>query len=210
MTCRHIRECESRDIVCLKSRYPRNKVAAKLSEAFPYRILLFGNYRINVIKSAASRMGLEFDRGEMNFYSCSLKHVEGDLNDAYDWIGDVMSDQWDATVVRRKLFAHPNMLVCDALLSQDIFAGMGNIIKNEVLFRVSGCHQAAQLLLRQRSGALRATRPEPSHELRSLAFMRYGLANRRAAGTIPRRHQCSSLHGLDRFCQWSTRLKGGS
>ena len=28
------------------------------------------------------------------------------------------------------------MLVCDALLDQEIFAGVGNIIKNEVLFRI--------------------------------------------------------------------------
>ena len=28
------------------------------------------------------------------------------------------------------------MLACDALLDQDIFAGVGNIIKNEVLFRI--------------------------------------------------------------------------
>lgn len=30
-------------------------------------------------------------------------------------------------------------MVCDALLDQDIFAGVGNIIKNEVLFRI-GVH----------------------------------------------------------------------
>ena len=30
----------------------------------------------------------------------------------------------------------PELLVCDALLDQDIFAGVGNIIKNEVLFRI--------------------------------------------------------------------------
>ena len=30
-------------------------------------------------------------------------------------------------------------MVCDALLNQDIFAGVGNIIKNEVLFRI-GVH----------------------------------------------------------------------
>ena len=28
------------------------------------------------------------------------------------------------------------MMVCDALLEQDIFAGVGNIIKNEVLYRI--------------------------------------------------------------------------
>jgi endonuclease-8 len=36
----------------------------------------------------------------------------------------------------RRLRAHPDMLACDALLDQDIFAGVGNIIKNEVLFRI--------------------------------------------------------------------------
>jgi endonuclease-8 len=30
----------------------------------------------------------------------------------------------------------PEELVCDALLTQDIFAGVGNIIKNEVLYRI--------------------------------------------------------------------------
>jgi endonuclease-8 len=30
----------------------------------------------------------------------------------------------------------PDTLVCDALLDQDVFAGVGNIIKNEVLFRI--------------------------------------------------------------------------
>ena len=32
--------------------------------------------------------------------------------------------------------AQPDQLVCDALLDQNIFAGVGNIIKNEVLFRI--------------------------------------------------------------------------
>jgi endonuclease-8 len=30
----------------------------------------------------------------------------------------------------------PETLVCDALLDQNVFAGVGNIIKNEVLFRI--------------------------------------------------------------------------
>ena len=55
---------------------------------------------------------------------------------SYTWSGDVMSDSWDAAAARRKLRAMPQALVCDALLDQDVFAGVGNIIKNEVLFRV--------------------------------------------------------------------------
>ncbi|MBC8119391.1 MAG: endonuclease, partial [Burkholderiaceae bacterium] len=60
---------------------------------------------------------------------------EGDLDDTYDWQADVMSDDWNPRAARRKLKAHPDMLVCDALLDQSIFSGVGNIIKNEVLFR---------------------------------------------------------------------------
>ena len=50
-----------------------------------------------------------------------------------------MSDAWDAAAARRKLRRRPDELICDALLDQDVFAGVGNIIKNEVLFRV-GVH----------------------------------------------------------------------
>jgi endonuclease-8 len=47
-----------------------------------------------------------------------------------------MNKAWNARKASAKLKAHPHMLVCDALLDQDIFAGVGNIIKNEVLFRI--------------------------------------------------------------------------
>lgn len=47
-----------------------------------------------------------------------------------------MSDMWNPRAARRKLLERPDMLVADALLDQSIFAGVGNIIKNEVLFRI--------------------------------------------------------------------------
>ncbi len=47
-----------------------------------------------------------------------------------------MSDTWNPAAARKKLRAQTEMLACDALLNQDIFAGVGNIIKNEVLFRI--------------------------------------------------------------------------
>jgi len=106
--------------------------------------LLFGSYRINERKPAAPRMSLQFDAGELNFYACSLQYVEGDLDLSYDWSGDVMSEQWDAAAARRKLKARPTLLVCDALLDQTMFAGVGNIIKNEVLFRI-GVHPRSRI-----------------------------------------------------------------
>lgn len=98
--------------------------------------LLFGSYRINETKDAKPRLQLQFAKGELNFYACSVKRIEEDINEIYDWSADVMNDSWSARKAREKLKRKPNTLVCDALLDQDIFAGVGNIIKNEVLFRI--------------------------------------------------------------------------
>lgn len=99
--------------------------------------LLFGSYRINEDKSwAVPRLSLGFDDGELNLYACSVRFIEEPLDLVYDWWADVMSDHWDPALARERLRARPDMLACDALLDQDIFAGVGNIIKNEVLFRI--------------------------------------------------------------------------
>jgi endonuclease-8 len=99
--------------------------------------MLFGSYRINEAKSwAVPRLSLGFDNGELNLYACSVRFIEEPLDLVYDWWADVMSEHWDPALARARLRAHPDMLVCDALLNQDIFAGVGNIIKNEVLFRI--------------------------------------------------------------------------
>jgi endonuclease-8 len=98
--------------------------------------LLWGSYRINERKEAPVRLRLDFANGELNFYSCSLKIIEGPLDSLYDWSEDVMAPEWDAEKAFRKLKTHPELLACDALLDQHIFSGVGNIIKNEVLFRI--------------------------------------------------------------------------
>jgi endonuclease-8 len=97
--------------------------------------LLFGSYRINETKETAPRLSLQFDKGVINFYSCSVQLIDEPLDTVYDWKADVMSDHWDAVAARKKLKAQPDMLACDALLDQQIFSGSGNIIKNEVLYR---------------------------------------------------------------------------
>ena len=101
--------------------------------------LLFGTYRINENKDSTPRLHLGFRKGELNFYACAVQIIEDDLDDVYDWTADVMNDAWDPAAAKKKLLAHSGMVCCDALLNQDIFAGVGNIIKNEVLFRI-GIH----------------------------------------------------------------------
>ena len=109
-------------------------------EGFAVRIhlLMFGSYRINEGKEGATpRLSLGFAGGkELNFYTCSVRYIEEPLDAVYDWGADVLSDAWDAVAARKKLRAMPDTLVCDALLDQTVFSGVGNIIKNEVLFRI--------------------------------------------------------------------------
>jgi endonuclease-8 len=98
--------------------------------------LLFGSYSIDEKTKPNPRLGFRFAKGALYFYACSVKLLEGNPDDIYDWTGDVMNDHWDPRKARKKLKAMPDALVSDALLEQDVFAGVGNIIKNEVLFRI--------------------------------------------------------------------------
>ena len=81
------------------------------------------------------KLRLVFAKGEINFYACLVKFIDEDLDEVYDWTSDVMNDLWDPKAAKRKLKEILNALICDALLNQNIFTGVGNIIKNEVLFR---------------------------------------------------------------------------
>jgi endonuclease-8 len=98
--------------------------------------MLFGSYSINEQTKPHPRLHLKFGKGDLYFYTCSVKIFTEPVDEIYDWSADVMNDSWNARKARKKLKAIPDALACDALLNQDIFAGVGNIIKNEVLFRV--------------------------------------------------------------------------
>lgn len=99
--------------------------------------LMFGSYTVNEKKpNRAIRLNLTFKNGEINLYTCSIKYLEGNINDHYDWSADVMNEHWDKKKAKAKLKDIPGTLICDALLEQDIFSGVGNIIKNEILYRV--------------------------------------------------------------------------
>lgn len=97
--------------------------------------MLFGSYLIDETKAKPPRLTLVFDNGQINFYACSVQIMEGDPDEVYDYSADVLSPSWDGKKARKKLKEHPEMIVADALLDQNVFSGVGNIIKNEVLFR---------------------------------------------------------------------------
>src|SRR5688572_8087077 len=100
--------------------------------------LMFGSYSVNeqTRPQKSVRLHLAFKKGEIFFYTCAVRELEGDLETLYDWEADVLSDEWNPARARRKLKKMPDVMVCDALLDQNVFSGVGNIIKNEVLYRI--------------------------------------------------------------------------
>jgi endonuclease-8 len=91
-----------------------------------------GDYR----RTSATRLVLSFANGEITIWSASLKFIEDPgARETYDFTVDVLSDTWSPRAALRKLREHGSEEIADALLDQSIFAGVGNIIKNEVLFR---------------------------------------------------------------------------
>lgn len=91
-----------------------------------------GDYR----RSGPPRLILTFPNGEITIWAASVKFIEdANAKAAYDFAADVMADRWDGRAALAKVRAFPRAEIADVLLDQTIFAGVGNIIKNEVLFR---------------------------------------------------------------------------
>jgi endonuclease-8 len=91
-----------------------------------------GDYR----RTGAPRLVLTFANGAITIWSASLRVLDTtDAREDYDFTADVLSEAWNRRAALRKVRAHPREEIADVLLDQSIFAGVGNIIKNEVLFR---------------------------------------------------------------------------
>ena len=91
-----------------------------------------GDYR----RAGAPRLELTFANGVITIWSASLKFIEAaNVRATYDFTTDVLSEAWSPRAALRKVRQHPRAEIADVLLDQAIFAGVGNIIKNEVLFR---------------------------------------------------------------------------
>jgi endonuclease-8 len=91
-----------------------------------------GDYR----RTGPPRLVLHFANGEITIWAASVKFVEDShTRQSYDFTADVLADEWDPRAAIRKVHAFPRNEIADVLLDQAVFAGVGNIIKNEVLFR---------------------------------------------------------------------------
>ena len=115
------------------------KLTFLVFEKFSFRIhlLMYGSYSLFEKKHLQDtlRLALLFKNEEVYFYTCSAKIINNKDLDKIDWEADIMSDNWNAEKAIDKMQQNPEMMICDALMDQDIFSGVGNIIKNEALFR---------------------------------------------------------------------------
>lgn len=115
------------------------KLTFLVFEKFSFRIhlLMYGSYSLFEKKHLTHtlRLGLQFKNEEVYFYTCSAKIINNKELEKIDWKADIMSDDWNSEKAIEKMRKNPEMMICDALMNQDLFSGVGNIIKNEALFR---------------------------------------------------------------------------
>ena len=105
--------------------------------------LLFGAFEATVNNSSLTgdykrsytpRLQMDFENGSIKLFNCSVKFLETrDAKASYDFAIDVMSPKWDPAKAFDSVVSKPGAEIADILLDQEIFAGVGNIIKNEVL-----------------------------------------------------------------------------
>jgi endonuclease VIII len=94
---------------------------------------LTGDYK----RSYTPRLQLDFENGNIKMFNCSVLFLETrNAKASYDFTIDIMSPKWDSDKAFETISSKPGAEIADILLDQNIFAGVGNIIKNEVLWRV--------------------------------------------------------------------------
>ena len=98
--------------------------------------LMYGSYRIDETRENMSpRLMLATKEHTLYLYSCSVRCIVAkDLKLKIPFEFDIISPQWNIKKVVAKVKRYPTRTIDDILLDQEIFAGVGNIIKNEALF----------------------------------------------------------------------------
>lgn len=128
--------------------FSHGKVLMFQFKTFALRVhfLLYGSFEAIVDGKKATgdypkkrhppRLSIMLANGRIDMYNCSLRFVEEEnARRLFDFSSDIMSPSWSAKKAYIKIKKLANEEIGDVLLDQTIFAGIGNIIKNEVLIR---------------------------------------------------------------------------
>lgn len=97
---------------------------------------MFGSILLNERLKVNASFGFIAGKDEVNGYVVKVKKYEGEPEDFYDWRTDIMSDEYDPKYILGLLQGkYASDKIEDTLMNQAVFTGVGNIIKNEVLYR---------------------------------------------------------------------------
>ena len=100
---------------------------------------LFGEVLVNERKKVNRSFYLEFAKGEINGYVVRAEKLAAPPAEVYDWRTDVLSKDFDPAYVKSLLKDQGSKTIDDVLMDQKIFTGVGNILRNETLYR-AGIH----------------------------------------------------------------------
>ncbi|MBC7868271.1 MAG: endonuclease [Gloeobacteraceae cyanobacterium ES-bin-316] len=98
---------------------------------------LFGDVLVNETKKVNASFYLHFANGEINGYVVKAQKLAVQVSHLYDWRVDILSPEFDPAYIKKLLKEQQDKTIDDVLMNQDIFAGVGNKIRNEALYRAA-------------------------------------------------------------------------
>ena len=93
------------------------------------------NVLVNKQKKMPSSFSFHFEENHLNFYNAEIKIVKGKASDHFSFKTDISKPEFDADLILNELRAnHSEEKIGEALLNQNILAGVGPIISTETLY----------------------------------------------------------------------------
>ena len=98
---------------------------------------LFGQVLVDESKKVNASFYLHFAKGEINGYVVKAQKLQGKPEELFDWRTDILSSKFDTAYVKSLVQARTGKTIDDVLMDQEVFAGVGNKIRNEALYRAA-------------------------------------------------------------------------
>lgn len=96
---------------------------------------LFGSMLVNKRKKVNASFALHLGESEINFYVAKSKLYEGQPSDFFNFKTDILKKEFDPEFILNELQKnHADEMLGDVLMNQNVFAGVGNIIRIEALY----------------------------------------------------------------------------
>ena len=97
---------------------------------------LFGSMLVNKRKKVNASFSLHFPHSEINFYVANTQRYQGKPSDHFNFKTDILNKDFDGVYVLKTLQqTYSDKMIGDALMEQELFTGVGNIIRIESLYR---------------------------------------------------------------------------